>query len=126
MNFESSIYFISIKKSGETSLVILLVSFLLKQFPYGGFFVIFQESVYQAIQENGRNRGSTSVHSHGSDESHSEEEEGESSHGGSTNSQVALDEALARSLQELGDDFEDFHLHEHSDAESGKKDVSLI
>lgn len=77
--------------------------------------------MYQAIQGNGRNGGSTSVHDHSSDKSHSKEEEGESSYGGSTHSQVALDEALARSLQELGDDFEDFHLHEHSDAESGKK-----
>lgn len=47
-------------------------------------------------------------------------QEGESSHEGSNNSQVALDEALARSLQELGDDFEDFYPHEHNGAEAGK------
>lgn len=80
--------------------------------------LFLQESVYQAIQENGGNKGSTSVCSHSSDKSYVTEQEGESSHGGSTNSQVALDEALARSLQELEDDFDDFHLHEHNDTES--------
>ena len=79
--------------------------------------VIFQECVYRSIQENERNRGSTSVCSDGSGDGHIEEQEGEFSHGGSTSSQVALDEALARSLQELGDDFEDFYLHEQNGTE---------
>lgn len=76
--------------------------------------------MYTWIQENGRNRGSTSVCSHSSDKSHFTEQESESSHGGSINSQVALDEAVARSLQEVRDDFEEIYLHEHSGSEAGK------
>ncbi|XP_074381068.1 E3 ubiquitin ligase BIG BROTHER-related-like isoform X2 [Apium graveolens] len=86
--------------------------------------LFLQESVLTSIQEDGRNRGSTSVRSHSSEKSHSEEQEGESLHDGSTDSQVALDEALARSLQDLEDDFEDFDLHEHSDtAAEGQTEV---
>lgn len=80
--------------------------------------LVQQESVYLSIQENGRNRRSTS---HSSDKSHLVAQEGESSHGGSNNSQVALDEALARSLQELGDDFDNFYPLEHNGAEAGTR-----
>lgn len=79
-----------------------------------------QESVYLSIQENGRNKRSTSSCSHSSDKGHLVAQEGESSHGGNNNSHVALDEALARSLQELGDDFDNFYPLEHNGAEAGK------
>lgn len=78
-----------------------------------------QESAYLYLQESDRNRARTSGYGQGSDQSHLLGQEGESSRGESTNSQVALDEALARSLQELGDDFEDFYIAEHSSAEAG-------
>lgn len=47
-------------------------------------------------------------------------QEGESSRNANVESQMALDEALARSLQELGDDFEDFYITEHSGTMAGK------
>ncbi|KAL1813828.1 E3 ubiquitin ligase BIG BROTHER-related isoform X2 [Daucus carota subsp. sativus] len=90
--------------------------------------LVQQESVYLSIQENGRDKRSTSGCSHSSDKSHLVSEKGGSSHGGSNNSQVALDEALARSLQELGDDFEDFYPHEDNGAEAGTRirEVSTV
>ncbi|XP_076935638.1 uncharacterized protein LOC143602410 isoform X1 [Bidens hawaiensis] len=49
------------------------------------------------------------IHIH---DSSSSEDEGESSRDGSVNSQEAMDEAFARSLQELGEEFDEFFIAE--------------
>ncbi|KAI5670131.1 hypothetical protein M9H77_10495 [Catharanthus roseus] len=73
-----------------------------------------QESAYQYIQAYGKNKDKTSSSGSSSNRSQSLVQEGESSRNANVESQMALDEALARSLQELGDDFEDFYITEHS------------
>jgi len=72
-----------------------------------------QESVYQSLQENGRKRDRTIDEGQRRDLSQFSGQEGGSSHGrnnGSVESQLALDEALARFLEELGDDLDDLCL----------------
>uniref|UniRef100_A0A5B7CAW3 Putative E3 ubiquitin ligase BIG BROTHER-like n=1 Tax=Davidia involucrata TaxID=16924 RepID=A0A5B7CAW3_DAVIN len=71
-----------------------------------------QEIVYQSLQGNNRNRGRTSDHGQSIDWSQFSGQEGESSWGKSIDSQLALDEALARSLQDLGDDLDDLYISE--------------
>ncbi|KAL8095930.1 E3 ubiquitin ligase BIG BROTHER-related-like isoform X1 [Apium graveolens] len=87
--------------------------------------LVQQESVYLSIQESGKNKRSTSTFSHSSGRSHLVAQEGESSHGGSNDSQVALDEALARSLQELGDDFDNFYPLERNGAGAGTRTTEV-
>ena len=81
---------------------------------------MLQESVYQSLQANGKNKGISSDYGQSSDRSQVSGQDGESSRGGSVESQLALDEALARSLQELGEDFDDFYISEHSGTAAGK------
>lgn len=50
--------------------------------------------------------------------------EDESSHGGSDEHQLALDEALARAL-ELGDDFNNLYVHEHGVRTVGNNTFTL-
>ncbi|CAA2999405.1 E3 ubiquitin ligase BIG BROTHER-like [Olea europaea var. sylvestris] len=79
-----------------------------------------QESAYMYIQANGKNEITTSAYGQTSNRSEFSTEAGESSYGTSVESQLALDEALARSL-ELGDDFDNLYISEQSGtaAESG-------
>ncbi|CAI9767651.1 unnamed protein product [Fraxinus pennsylvanica] len=72
-----------------------------------------QESAYMYIQANGKNKITTSAYGQTSNRSEFSPEAGESSHGTSIESQLALDEALAKSL-ELGDDFHNLYISEHS------------
>lgn len=69
-------------------------------------FLLQQGSVYLSFQENSKQSSNLSQSSG--------RPEGESSRGRSANSQEALDEALARSLQELEEDFDDFEVTERS------------
>lgn len=64
-----------------------------------------QETVYLSFQANGKNKNMSSECGQTSSEHQLSAQKGDSSR--SLESQLALDEALARSLQ-LGDDFEDF------------------
>ncbi|KAM3382066.1 E3 ubiquitin-protein ligase BIG BROTHER [Capsicum galapagoense] len=64
-----------------------------------------QETVYLSLQANGKNKNITSEYGQTSSGHQLSEQKSDSSQ--SLESQLALDEALARSLQ-LGDDFEDF------------------
>lgn len=77
---------------------------------------MLQESVYQSIQVNGRNMGTASDYGHSGDWSHFSGLEGgeSSSRGGSAMSQLGMDEAIARALQELENDFDDINISEHS------------
>ncbi|XP_059629323.1 E3 ubiquitin-protein ligase BIG BROTHER-like isoform X2 [Cornus florida] len=80
-----------------------------------------QESVYQSLQESGRKRGRTSDEGQSHDGNQLSGQEGGSSQrgsGGGVESQLALDEALARLLQELGDDFDGLFI---SDGASGNR-----
>lgn len=81
-----------------------------------------QESAYQYIQANGKNKDESSNSNNGqtNNRNQSSVQEGESSHGASVESQLALDEALARTLQELGEDFDDLCISEHSGTVAGK------
>ncbi|XP_059667033.1 E3 ubiquitin ligase BIG BROTHER-related-like [Cornus florida] len=88
-----------------------------------------QVSVYQSLQGNERNKGSTSDVGQSSDWSQFSGQEGESSRGRScrsVESQLALDEALARSLQDLGDNFSDLYTSEPIDNTAGNTGVSSI
>ncbi|XP_076953066.1 E3 ubiquitin-protein ligase BIG BROTHER-like [Bidens hawaiensis] len=72
-----------------------------------------------SYQENETNRVVVVVHDHDDDDDHihihdssSSEDDGESFRDGSVNSQEAMDEAFARSLQELGEEFDEFFIAE--------------
>lgn len=69
-------------------------------------FLLQQESVYRSYQEKGKQLSSENQLSGG--------QEGESSRTGSATSQEALDEAIARSLQELDEDFDNFGVTDRS------------
>ncbi|KAA8539887.1 hypothetical protein F0562_026579 [Nyssa sinensis] len=71
-----------------------------------------QEIVYQSLIGNDRNMGCTCDYGQSSNWSQFSGQEGESSPGRNVESQLALDEALARSLQELGDDLDDLYISE--------------
>ncbi|KAL3840264.1 hypothetical protein ACJIZ3_024855 [Penstemon smallii] len=72
-----------------------------------------QASVLSYLENNPQYSGVTSEFSETSSRSKLAHES-ESLYGESNESQLALDEAIARSLQELGDDFETFNISEHS------------
>lgn len=72
-----------------------------------------QESAYMYIQANEKNKVTTLALGQTSNRSEFSTEVGESSRGTSVESQLAFDEALARSL-ELGDDFNNLYISEHS------------
>ncbi|KAL2453961.1 E3 ubiquitin ligase BIG BROTHER [Abeliophyllum distichum] len=72
-----------------------------------------QESAYMYIQANGKNKITTSGYGQTRNRGEFSTEEGESSRVTSAESQLALDEDLARSL-ELGDDFDNLDISEHS------------
>ncbi|XP_024977432.1 E3 ubiquitin ligase BIG BROTHER-like isoform X1 [Cynara cardunculus var. scolymus] len=76
--------------------------------------ILQQASVYESIQEYGRNRVVASDDHPSRDSSVSSEDEGEASRNESVISQEAMDEALARSLQELGEDFDEFFITQFS------------
>ncbi|CAK9187219.1 unnamed protein product [Ilex paraguariensis] len=86
--------------------------------------LLHQESVYESLQASGKNKGISSDSGQTSDRSQVSGQDGESSRGGSVESQLALDEALARSLQELGEDFDDFYISEHSGTAAGSTELS--
>ncbi|CAI9092170.1 OLC1v1027349C1 [Oldenlandia corymbosa var. corymbosa] len=74
-----------------------------------------QESAYYYyIQSSGQNMATSSSSQPSINRNPSLVQDGESSNISVIESQLALDEALARSLQELGEDFEDLYLSEHS------------
>lgn len=80
-----------------------------------------QESMYRSFQERDKNKNKNSVVPYDDDIiywGHFMEDEGESSRHEDVMTQEAIDEALARSLQELGDGFEDIQISEHSGTES--------
>ncbi|KAK1409160.1 hypothetical protein QVD17_35685 [Tagetes erecta] len=82
--------------------------------------ILQQACVYHSYQENGTSRvvSSDDGHIHSSDSSSSEEEEedddddDDESQSSSVISQEAMDEAYARSLQELGEEFDEFFIAE--------------
>lgn len=76
-----------------------------KRISVDNWFLILQETVYLSFQANGKNRNMSSEYGQTSRGQQVSAQKGDSSR--SFESQLALDEALARSLQ-LGDDFEDF------------------
>ncbi|KAK6117556.1 hypothetical protein DH2020_048711 [Rehmannia glutinosa] len=82
--------------------------------------LLMQESAYQYIQINKQNRGTSSGCGETSNSSPVLAHENESSHGTSVEHQLALDEAIARAL-ELGDDFNNFYIHEHGVGSVGNK-----
>lgn len=113
--------------------------------------ILQQASVYHSYQESGTNRVVTIEDNHISDSSCLEDEdeveddeadegeserdedegelerdeyEGESTRGGSQNSQEAMDEAYARSLQELGEEFDEFFITEFNSNANGTAESS--
>ncbi|GJR78569.1 zinc finger, RING/FYVE/PHD-type containing protein [Tanacetum coccineum] len=108
--------------------------------------ILQQASVYHSYQESGANRVVTIEDDHRSDSSCSEDEdedgdddadeseserdgdddenEGESTRDGSQNSQEAMDEAYARSLQELGEEFDEFFISEFNSNANGTAESS--
>ncbi|KAI3749034.1 hypothetical protein L6452_12556 [Arctium lappa] len=81
--------------------------------------ILQQASVYESIQEYGRNRVVASDDDDSRDSSVSLEDEGEALRNGSVGSQEAVDEALARSLQELGEEFDEFFITQFNGNASG-------
>lgn len=82
--------------------------FLIQQltiFSVDSWIVILQETVYLSFQANGKNKNMSSEYGQTSNGDQLSAQKDDSSQ--SPESQLALDEAIARSLQ-LGDDFEDF------------------
>ncbi|GFZ15297.1 hypothetical protein Acr_24g0014870 [Actinidia rufa] len=80
-----------------------------------------QESVYQSFQgNNDSNRERISYYGQSSDSSQFSGQEREPSRQESLDSQLALDEALARSLQELEDNFDDLNISQSSSTATGK------
>ncbi|GFY84254.1 hypothetical protein Acr_03g0010280 [Actinidia rufa] len=80
-----------------------------------------QESVYQSLKGNNdsnKERRSSSCQS--SDSSQFSGQEREPSRQESFDSQLALDEAVARSLQELEDNFDDLNISQSSSNATGK------
>lgn len=74
-----------------------------------------QESMYQSFQERDKNKNVVAFDDDIIYWAHLlEEEEGECSRHEGVMTQEAIDEALARSLQELGEEFDDIHISEHS------------
>lgn len=88
-----------------------------------------QESMYQSFQERDKNKKMAAIDDdiiylchllqEEEEEGDEEEEEGECSRHEGVMTQEAIDEALARSLQELGEGFDDIIISEHSGTASG-------
>lgn len=102
-----------------------LVKLCCALFRWSPYLFIVQESAYQYIQANGRNNDTASNNGQTSNKSQPPVQEGESSRSASVESQLAMDEALARTLQELGEDFEDFYISEPSGTAAGKRPIAV-
>ncbi|CAI9259673.1 unnamed protein product [Lactuca saligna] len=100
--------------------------------------ILQQASVYQSYQESGRNRAVATDDEHSSCSSEDEEEDedededadadeddGESSVHEIVNSQEVTDEAYARSLQEFGEEYDEFMITEFSGRASGVTESPL-
>lgn len=85
-----------------------------------------QESVYQSLKGNDSNKERKSDHGQSSDSSRGSRQDCESSRRASFDSQLALDEALAWSLQDLEDGFDDFNISESTSAATGTPRQSLL
>ncbi|KAE9464901.1 hypothetical protein C3L33_03186, partial [Rhododendron williamsianum] len=85
-----------------------------------------QESVYQSLKGNDSNKERKSDHGQSSDSSQGSRQDCESSRRASFDSQLALDEALAWSLQDLEDGFDDFNISESTSAATGTSRQSLL
>ncbi|KAI8564748.1 hypothetical protein RHMOL_Rhmol03G0205900 [Rhododendron molle] len=83
-----------------------------------------QESVYQSLKVNDSNKERKSDHGQSSDSSRGSRQDCESSRRASFDSQLALDEALAWSLQDLEDGFDDFNISESTSAATENREVS--
>ncbi|PSR93411.1 E3 ubiquitin ligase BIG BROTHER like [Actinidia chinensis var. chinensis] len=84
-----------------------------------------QESVYQSFQgNNDSNRERISYYGQSSDSSQFSGQEREPSRQESLDSQLALDEALARSLQELEDNFDDLNISQSSSTATENRELS--
>lgn len=85
-----------------------------------------QASVYQSFEERDQNHGVGTYDEDINNWGHQLEDEGESSrHVGGMSQQEALDEALARSLQELGEGFDDLFIFEHTGNASGSTESHI-
>ncbi|KAI3779365.1 hypothetical protein L2E82_09081 [Cichorium intybus] len=87
--------------------------------------ILQQESVYQSYKESVRNRVVTTHDDHMSESSSladDDDDDGESSSHEDVISQEAMDEAIARSLQ---DEFDDFFIIESSDRASDLTESSM-
>lgn len=80
---------------------------------------MLQESMYQSYQERNKKVMADTYDDDISDWRHLLEDEGESSRRKGVMTQEEIDEALARSLQDLGDGFDDLIISEHSSRASG-------
>ncbi|THF95148.1 hypothetical protein TEA_020329 [Camellia sinensis var. sinensis] len=78
----------------------------------------YQECVYQSLQGYGRSNDRRSYTGQSSNSSQLSGHEGQSSTHGSLDLQLALDEALARSLQ-LEDNFDDFNISQSTSTATG-------
>ncbi|KAF7148910.1 hypothetical protein RHSIM_Rhsim03G0177600 [Rhododendron simsii] len=85
-----------------------------------------QESVYRSLKGNDSNKERKSDHGQSSDSSRGSRQDCESSRRASFDSQLALDEALAWSLQDLEDGFDDFNISESTGAATGTPRQSLL
>lgn len=83
----------------------------------------YQECVYQSLQGYGRNNDRRPYTGQSSNSSQFSGHEGQSSTHGSLDIQLALDEALARSLQ-LEDNFDDFNISQSTSTATGNREVS--
>lgn len=91
--------------------------------------ILQQASAYQSYQESERNRDAVTDDEHSSDASCSSEDEeededededdGESSRHEIDDSQEAMDEALARTLQELGEEYDEYFIREFNGRATG-------
>ncbi|KAK1431672.1 hypothetical protein QVD17_08204 [Tagetes erecta] len=84
-----------------------------------------QASMYQSFQERARNNNIVTYDDDISKWGHLLVDEGESSRNGDAMTQEAIDEALARSLQDLGDGFDDLLISELSDSTSGSAETRI-
>lgn len=82
-----------------------------------------QESVYQSLKGYDSNKERTSDHGQSSNSSQFSGQ-GESSRRVSFDSQLALDEAMARSLQDMEDGFDGLNISESTSAATENREVS--
>lgn len=87
---------------------------------------MLQESMYQSYQERNKKVMADTYDDDISDWRHLLEDEGESSRRKGVMTQEEIDEALARSLQDLGDGFDDLIISEHSSRASGQSQLNPI